>query len=214
MNAIKRVSVLGFALTMLLTVAPVSAQTRGGPRAWIELRHAAVNRLLRSPAAGAAAEQRNAQVARILNQMIDLDELARRALDPYWAERTPAERDEFIGLLRQLIERNYRQNLDQTLGFAVTYDPEVIDAAANTATVRTVARSRTDARAAPVTVEYRLRRRNNEWIVYDLVTNNASLVASYHESYVRIIRERGFATLLQRMRARVQALRSGAAIVP
>jgi phospholipid transport system substrate-binding protein len=153
-------------------------------------------------------------VSRVLNQMLDLDELARLALEPEWAARTPAERTQFVGLLRQLIERNYRQNLDATLNFAVSYDAETIDAAAGTATVRTVARSRSDVRAAPVTIEYKLRRRGAEWIVFDLVTNGVSLVQTYHDSYSRIIRERGFAELIRRMQARVQALQTGAAVAP
>lgn len=194
--------------------AAAHAQSRGGPRAWIEARHGAVNRLLGSsaPSGSPAAEQRNAQVSRILNGMLDLDELAQRALEPHWAERTPAERAEFVRLLRQLIERNYRQNLDQTQSFAITYEPEVIDAAAGTAVVRSTARSRTDARAAPVTIEYRMRRRGADWVVYDVVTNNSSLVQTYHDSYSRIVRERGFPELLNRMRARVVALQTGAVV--
>lgn len=191
-----------------------AAQTRGGPRQWVEVRHEAVNRLLRARPTGAQLEQRNAQVARILNGMLDIDELAQRAIEPHWAQRTPAERTEFTALLRQLIERNYRQNLDGTLAFAVTYDPEVIDAAAGTATVRTVARSRTDSRAAPVTIEYRLRRRGNDWVVRDIVTNGSSLVETYNASYTRIVRDRGFAVLLERMRARVAALASGQTVTP
>lgn len=195
-------------LAMVLFGAEALAQSPGGPRRFVEVRHAAVNQLLRQPAAPA----RDAQVARLLNGLLDLDELARRALDPYWAQRTPAERQEFITLLRQLIERNYQQNLRETSGFAVTYEPEVIDAAAGTAVVRSTARSRTDARAAPVSIEYRLLRRNNAWLVYDVVTNNSSLLQTYHDSYTRIVRTQGFPALLTRMRARVAALQSGTAV--
>lgn len=204
-------------LAAVLGIASVSgAQPRGGPRQWIQARHVVVNRLLQThPAVGSPeATQREARVSAVLNGMLDLDELARLALEPEWAARTPAEKTQFVGLLRQLIERNYRQNLDATLNFAVTYDAETIDQAAGTATVRTVARSRSDVRAAPVTIEYRLRRRGADWIVYDLVTNGASLVQTYHDSYTRIIRERGFAELIRRMQARVAALQTGAAVAP
>ena len=78
------------------------------------------------------------------------------------------------------------------------------------AVVRTVARSRTDARAAAVTIEYRMRRNGNAWVVYDLVTNGSSLVQTYHDSYTRIIRDRGFPELITRLRTRVANLQSGA----
>jgi phospholipid transport system substrate-binding protein len=196
-------------LAMVLLSGEALAQTRNGPRQFVEVRHAAVNRLLRQPA---ATPQRDAQVARILNGLLDLDELAQRALDPFWAQRTPAERQEFITLLRQLIERNYQQNLRQTADFAVAYEPETINESAGTAVVRSTARSRTDARAAPVTLEYRLIRRNNAWLVYDVVTNNSSLLQTYHDSYTRIIRTQGFPALLTRMRSRVAAIQNGTAV--
>ena len=50
--------------------------------------------------------------------------------------------------------------------------------------------------------------------MFDLVTNGVSLVQTYHDSYSRIIRERGFAELIRRMQARVQALQTGAAVAP
>lgn len=183
--------------------APAAAQPRAtSAGAWVQARHAAVNRLLGTP----ASEARNGQVARILNGMIDIDELSRRALEPYWAQRTPAEQQEFVGLLRQLIERNYRQNLDNTLSWTVSWEPEQLDDAGADAVVRSTARSRTDARAAPVTIEYRMHRRGSDWVVYDIVTNHASLVQTYHDSYTRIVREHGFPELIRRMRVRVDAL--------
>lgn len=202
-------AVMGVAVAIALAIPGTSfAQSRGGPRTFVEARHTAVNRLLQvnAPAGSPQATQRDGQVTRILNTMLDLDELSRRALEPYWAERTATEKQEFTGLLRQLIERNYRQNLNQSLAWGVTYEPEQIDDTQGTAVVRTVARSRTDARAAPVTIEYRLHRRGaNDWVVYDIVTNGSSLVQTYHDSYTRIIRERGFAELMNRLRTRVRS---------
>jgi len=200
--------ITGWALAVMMGMASSAyGQTgpREGARAWIEHRHAAVNQLLGQP----ASAERNARVARVLDAMLDLNELARRALEPAWTQRTEAERTEFVDLLRQLIDRNYQQNLERTLNFTVSYDPETVDAASGDATVHTVARSRTDARAAPVTVEYRLHPRDRGWVVYDIVTNGASLVQSYHDSYMRIIRDHGFPELLTRMRNRIAQMASG-----
>ncbi len=198
------------ALSLALFLASATAASQpapGSPRQWVETRHGAVMRLIRQPAAPGTpqGEQRNAQVSRILNGMLDVEELARRALEPHWEGRSPAERSEFVGLLRQLIERNYRENLDSTANYSVTWEPERLDDGGTGATVRSVARSRTDARAAAVSIEYRMLRREGRWVVYDLVTNNASLVETYHDAYTRIVRERGFPELLRRLRARAQA---------
>jgi phospholipid transport system substrate-binding protein len=190
---------LAFCLGVSLWGEEVCAQPRGGPTAWIQLRHAAVQQLLQQPASPA----RDGQVGRLLHGMIDVDELARRSLDTYWDARTPAERQEYTQLLRGLIDRSYRQNLQDTLGWGVTYEAETVAPGAQEATVRSVARSRTDPRAAPVRIEYRLRRgAGGQWVIWDLVTNGSSTVQTYRESYTRIVRERGFDELLRRLRAR------------
>ncbi|MDB4930098.1 MAG: Toluene tolerance precursor, partial [Myxococcaceae bacterium] len=166
-----------------------------------------------SDAGAAATAVRDAQVARILNGMLDIEELGRRALDPYFAQQTPADQAEFVSLLRQLIERNYRRNLESTLNWAVTYGAAAT-AADGGAVVPTTARSRTSARSEPVTIDYHLRRRGADWVVYDIVTNRSSLVQSYRDGYTRIVRDRGFPELLRRLRQRVAALDTAPATNP
>lgn len=183
------------------------------PRRWVESRLGAVTRLLSQGGDAGPNTARDAQVARILNGMLDVEELGRRALDPYFAQQTPADQTEFVSLLRQLIESNYRHNLESTLNWTVTYGDAVVGADGN-AVIPTTARSRTNARTEPVTIDYHLRRRGNDWVVYDLVTNRSSLVQSYRDGYTRIVRDRGFPELLRRLRQRVAALGSGGSANP
>lgn len=209
----RHAGLLGAALGVWLSTASAWAQPQPGgsdPQRWIQTRHGAVQTILRTVPAG---PPRDAQIGRIFNGMLDLDDLAQHALAPNWSQRTEAERREFIDLLRQLIENNYQHNLDETLEYQVTYSPAQLGADGMTATVSTVARSRTNPRATPVTVEYHLHRRGADWLVQDLVTNGSSLVQSYHDSYSRIIRDRGFPELLNRMRTRIGTLHAPTAPV-
>lgn len=223
MSLLRRVPVLLLSTALVLGASAASAQPQpptqpaaaGDARRWVETRHAAVNRLLRTGAdAGVEARAtRDAQVARILNDMIDVEALGRAALDPYFGQQTAADQGEFVSLLRQLIERNYRQNLDSTLDWAVTYSPAE-PGANGSSVVRTTARSRTNPRATPVTIDYHLSPRGNGWVVHDLVTNGSSLVQSYREAYTRIIRDRGFPELIRRLRQRVANLANGGSVNP
>ena len=197
------------ALAAMLTLSAASAanaQQRGGPREFVVLRHRAVTQLLQQhPDVGTPArEARDRAIANVLNGMLDIDELSRRALEPFWAQQRPADQQEFTSLLRQLIERNYRDNLDGTLGWTIRWEDAVMDDAGTGASVRSVAQP-SNARERPVTIDYRLQRRGEAWIVYDIVTNGASLVQSYHDAYTRIIRDpsKGFPELLRRLRTRV-----------
>lgn len=205
MKLSRRIGLLVLCASLGAGVA-ASAQPRNAPREFVVNRHRAVMQLLQRQTAVGSPEReaRDRAVANVLNGMLDIDELARRALEPHWASQTPADQHEFTSLLRQLIERNYRDNLDGTLGWTVRWEDAVADDAGLTATVRSTAQS-TNARERAVTIEYRLQRRGASWIVYDIVTNGASLVQSYHDAYTRIIRDptKGFPELLRRLRTRV-----------
>jgi phospholipid transport system substrate-binding protein len=203
------------AMTLSGVAGAQPAPAGADPRRWVEGRLGAVTRLLSQghDAGTPALAARDAQVARILNGMLDIEELGRRALDPYFAQQSAADQGQFVSLLRQLIERNYRQNLESTLTWAVSYGAPTL-AADGSATVPTTARSRTDARTEPVTIDYHLRRRGSDWVVYDIVTNRSSLVQSYRDGYTRIVRDRGFPELLRRLRRRVEALGTAAATNP
>lgn len=191
---------------LCLGVTVASAQPRGGPREFVVNRHRAVTQLLqqRFDAGTPERERRDRAIATVLNGMLDIDELSRRALEPHWVQQTAANQQEFTALLRQLIERNYRDNLDSTLGWSLRWEEAVVDDAGTGASVRSTAQP-ANARERPVVIEYRLQRRGDAWIVYDIVTNGASLVQSYHDAYTRIIRDpsKGFPELLRRLRARV-----------
>lgn len=194
---------IALVLAVALPTAASAQQPRRGPRQWIQLRHGVVTRLLQAPEGSPEAAQRDERIARLIDEMLDIEQLARAALGPYWEQRSEAERREFTDLLRQLIQRNYRDNLRGTLNFEVQYGAEQVTPQG--ARVPTVARSRADRRAAPVSIEYRLQPRGSDWVVEDLVTNGSSLVQTYRESYTRIVRDRGFPELLNRMRARLRA---------
>src|SRR3989442_6900332 len=60
---------------------------------------------------GRAREQR-AEVRRIANDIFDFEETARRSLARHWAPRTPAERDEFVQLFADLLERSYISKIE------------------------------------------------------------------------------------------------------
>lgn len=205
MKMIRRVTLIAL-MTVSGAAGVANAQQRGGPREFVSLRHRAVTQLLqqRTEPGSPARATRDRAVANVLNGMLDIDELARRALEPYWTRQSAGDQREFTSLLRQLIERNYRDNLDGTLGWTIRWDDATLDDAGTSASVRSVAQP-SNARERPVTIEYRLQRRGDSWIVYDIVTNNASLVQSYHDAYTRIIRDpsKGFPELLRRLRARV-----------
>lgn len=174
--------------------APAAAQDPAAAQSFLEGKQEQVRRLLRTP----ANARRNQRLTGVLGDLLDYEELSRRALGAHWEARTPTERTEFVSVLRQLVERNYQQNLQNTLDFDIRYlGAEAADGAV---VVRTEARARSNRRAPPVSIDYTLRHSGGEWRVFDVKTDGSSMVRAYRSQFNRIIGRDGWDGLMTRMR--------------
>lgn len=200
-------------LVGLITAAsPAQAQGAGGPATrYLRARNEEANRVLQRPATtDAARAARSHDVTQILSDLLDFQELSRRSLGTHWDGLTPAQRTEFVGLLQQLVERNYQANLERVLDFDIAYTAE--QQTADGTTVTTSARSRTERRQPPVEIVYTLHLQGTTWRVFDVVTDGVSLVRNYRNQFNRVISENNFDELLRRMRERLA--REGGTPVP
>ncbi len=188
---------------LIATLAPLAtASAQDGPRALLEQRHEEVNRILRQPTANdAARQQRSERLREILNDLLDYEELSRRALGDHWQEHSEAERQQFVDLLRQLVQRNYEGNLERILDFEVTYDRE--SRRDDLTVVHTTARSRQQRRQPPVSIEYAMHSTGGTWRVVDVTTDGVSMVDNYRSQFHRIIARDGWSELIARMQRRL-----------
>jgi phospholipid transport system substrate-binding protein len=141
------------------------------------------------------------EVDKVFDQVLDYRVLAEAALGDHWAERTPAERDEFTDLLSQLVRASYRKNLKKTLGYDVSY--QGTEKGKDGEIVRTVAKSTKDAREEPMSIDYVVRSQSAGQRIIDVVTEGSSMVGNYRSSFNRIMKKGGFAEVLKRMRKKI-----------
>ncbi len=199
---IARVFSLMLVVSSIALAAPAFAQQ--GATRFLQERHEEVNRILRQPAANEAARQRRAErLTRTLNELLDYEELSRRSLGAHWDSRNPADRERFVTLLRQLVERNYEGNLERIVDFEITYERET--PRDGLTVVHTTARSRTQRRQPPVAIEYTLRRAGDAWRVVDVRTDGVSMVDNYRNQFNRIITRDGWDELIARMQRRLDS---------
>jgi phospholipid transport system substrate-binding protein len=147
------------------------------------------------------ARSRRDAVRDVAALAFDVPETARRALGPHWKDRTLAERDEFVRVFRDLLERTYVARIDEYGGERLRYLSERVDG--DSAAVRAVIVTRFH---TEVPVESRLSRHGDRWLVYDVLIENVSLVASYRAQFDRVIRSESYDELVRRLRARVALL--------
>jgi phospholipid transport system substrate-binding protein len=157
-----------------------------------------VVRALEDPALkgeGKAAERRRA-LRDVTDTAFDWTEMARRALGPHWNARSEAEREEFVALFRELLERAYVTKIDRYAGEKIVYAGEAVDA--DTATVKTRIFRR---QGQDVPVDYRLVRRGDRWRVYDVVVEGIGLLGNYRTQFNEIIRTSSYQELLKRLKS-------------
>lgn len=186
-----------------LVATTAQAQEKEAQR-FLQHRHDAVIHVLEQPAGGpTATKKRDAKLDQMLGNLLDYEELSRRALGAHWSEHSQQERDRFVDLLKQLVQRSYKQNLQRTLGYRVQYvggrngDDGVV--------VKTVARSRKNPRAPEVSIDYKMHRVGGQWRVYDVITDGVSMIRNYRNQFNRIIDKEGWSGLLKRMQKKLES---------
>ena len=184
------------AMLLALTASAASAMT---PTETVKSRVDEALQTLAQTSAGHAdgAERRRAEIRRAADRLFDFTEMSRRALGRHWADRTPAERAEFVGLFTDLIATAYIGKIDRYAGEAIAYTGERVEG--GTASVRSHV---VTAKGSQIPVEYRLHLVNESWTAYDVLIENVSLVGTYRSQFDRIIRAESFADLLRRLRAK------------
>lgn len=199
-----RIRAVSASLALLFVLAaPLLAHAQSGAATrYLHGRHDRVAELMRRAATtDAQRATRDGEVTSILSDLLDYDELGRRALGTHWTERTPAEQQQFVGLLRQLVERNYRTNLEHILEFEVAYGTETT--LPDGSLVHTSARSREDRRQPAVEIEYSMHLVGEVWRVFDVNTDGVGMVRNYQQQFHRIITTDGWAGLITRMEQRL-----------
>ena len=154
---------------------------------------------LESPALkgdGKVVERRSA-VRKIANEIFDFGEIARRSLGRYWQPLSEAQRSEFVGLFADLLERSYMSKIELYGGEKIIYNGERVDGDLATVSTKIITKNGTE-----VPVDYRLFRRGDRWMIYDINIEGISLVSNYRTQFNKIIHTSGYNTLVDRMKTK------------
>jgi phospholipid transport system substrate-binding protein len=190
------------AVAVLILATGASAQsTATNPTEELRRYTDRILEVLRRPGLGPAS--RRAAVRDLAIEVFDVEEAAKRALGPHWQGRTPAEREEFVRLFRDLLEQTYVARIDEYGGERLRFVNEQIEG--DTATVRAVIVTRA---GIEVPVEARLLNKGR-WLIYDIRVENIGLIANYRAQFDRVIRTSSYEDLVQRLKSRIRLLMEG-----
>ncbi len=185
------------AFVAALFALPATAAADSSPEAFVKSKQAELNALLKK---GKSADT-DKKVEAIFDDMLDYESLAKESLAKHWDDRSDEEKKEFQTVLKRLVRNAYRKNLKKTLDYDIKFKGET--AAKKGVLVRTVAKSKTNSREEPISIDYVVHKVNGKWRVKDIVTEGSSLVRNYQSQFGRVIKKKGFAELMKRMKKKL-----------
>lgn len=141
------------------------------------------------------------QVEVLVRAKFDFDAMSQRTLGINWKNATPKQRKRFVELFSQLLEDTYRVRIR-----SYTYQDEHVEyvgeqVRGTRGQVDTIVVANKE-----IPVSYRVRLKGNEWLVYDVIVEEVSLINNYRSSYNEIIRQEGFEGLLKRLEEKIREL--------
>ena len=143
------------------------------------------------------ARDRRAAVRKIANDIFDFGETARRSLGRHWQPRTAAERDEFVQLFADLLERSYISKVELYGGEKIQYLGDTIEGEQARVQTKLVTKGGSD-----IPIEYRMHRKGDRWLVYDVIIEGVSLIANYRTQFNKIIQTASYQELVKKMKAK------------
>jgi phospholipid transport system substrate-binding protein len=148
------------------------------------------------------AELERAEVRKLVGEFLDYDELAKRSLARHWDELTAKQRAEFTETLRQLVERSYLKQVHGSPNYNIKYDKEVKDG--NEATVDATLHTTSRGKKVDIALEYKMIGKDGKWVVYDVLTDDQSMLENYRAEFNKIISKDGFDALIKRMKKKLE----------
>ncbi len=148
---------------------------------------------------------KNAELHKLIGDLLNFDELARRALAKHWDGITPSQRTDFVTTLRDLVARSYVKQVYGQPDYDVKFDHEEKHDSESSVTATLAAV--TNGKKVTLALEYKLLWKDGRWRVYDIITDEQSLLENYRAEFNKIINKESFEGLHKRMKRKLEEKR-------
>lgn len=150
----------------------------------------------------------------IIHGTFDIRELSRLALARHWNGLSQAQRDNFVDLMVSLLEEKALFSKEQSAAksksggkYKVLYKGHKYSGKDKSkAFVRT--KVVIPAENIDINLNYKLKRQDGEWKIYDVIVDEASLVANYKYQFNSIITKHSYDELVSRMTKKLNEIKT------
>lgn len=147
--------------------------------------------------------QKLAELKTMLDSYTDIDLISRLVLGRYWKTASDAERDDYVQLFHELLMKTLAARLGdyngQTFEIVGSQQVSKVDSTVATKIIRVAGKP-------PLNVDWRVRDKDGNFAIIDVVAEGVSLVVSQRNEVGSIVERDGMPGLIAAMRERRDAL--------
>ena len=141
-------------------------------------------------------ERNRKSLRQILLTRFDFAAMAKKSLGNHWKDLGGQE-EEFVSTFTEFVENSYMGTLGSYRGEKIVYDRDRSDGETAEVDTRVVG-----GQGAPIKIGYKLHLTGKQWMVYDAVIDNVSLVGNYRSQFARIIKTASLEELIKNLRGK------------
>ena len=198
-----------FALLALICAAPGgAAQDDAGRQArqTLEARIHSILAILQHPgfADKASRPEYRMRIEGEVARIFDFAEFSSRTVGPRWTSFSPEQRRHFTEAFASLLKSTYLDRIDEYSGEKVAFLGEQVAAKGDRVEVRTTLTMK-DNKIVPL--NYRMLPKDGNWVVYDVIIENISLVMNYRTQFQELLLKDSPEALIERIHEQARKTR-------
>jgi phospholipid transport system substrate-binding protein len=173
-----------------------SSATAEGPKEQLQDTIDGIIRVLKTIRTPGDIDKNRNAIRQLLLTRFDFTAMAQRSLGNRWNDLR-GNQQEFVSVFTDFVEHGYMSTLRSYRGEKVVYDQDRVNGESAQVDTRVVG-----GEGAPIKIEYKLHRTGEQWMVYDAVVDDVSVVGNYRSQFARILRTASLEELTQSLRAK------------
>ena len=141
-------------------------------------------------------ERNRNSLRQILLIRFDFAAMAEKSLGNHWKD-LEGRKEEFVSTFTDFVEHSYMSTLGSYRGEKIVYDRDRSDGESAEVDTRVVG-----GQGTPIKIGYKLHLTGGQWMVYDAVIDDVSIVGNYRSQFARILQTGSLEKLIQNLRAK------------
>ncbi|MDB4443983.1 ABC transporter substrate-binding protein [bacterium] len=144
-------------------------------------------------------EEKKKMIREVVDERFDWEAFSRRSLGRHWKKMTEEEKKTFVSLFGEILEKAYMARVGDYSGEKMSFEEEIVDGKY----ALVLAKIMTE-KYGEIPVKYRVRKRGDNWLIYDISVQGVSLVNNYRSQFNNILMKSSPQELIKRLQEKLE----------